>query len=505
MKKAKFYKAFDLKANEEFEDGGDIYERGKLIGFDYISNIIQFENDQGINYEIFVNRILCNTLLPAKPATETKTSTLFKSAQDFKGTENNKNERQKLYQALISETDNANNVGDLQNINAPLDGNAGAGAGPAGCASCPNVQILTATGRGPNAPVTQTPGTDASGCSTVTISCAASNPTNQVSLIWLGQGASGGTTIGTGSATETLTCNAGGQFALNEPGAIQTIDQVECISTEPVPPPNFQAPPQIAQQPFFPQQQAIPFQGAAAAAPPPVQYSAPSFGGLSLPGWAPSLGFSCFSADTLVTTHGNKKIRMDELKVGEWILSGDSRSGEMGYSKVASWIHKKPDLMAEFLKFSLENGQELKITKKHFIYKGNCKNENSTIYKNDLEMVYAENVTIDDCLFTINDQNELISTPISKIELIQEKGIFAPLTETGNIVVNDIFASCYSNVKVQTMQMYLPSFTKIIKNILSSIGLHYQDPSLSNKNEFDLVPGFSLLINVLKDVLPQKY
>uniref|UniRef100_A0A914PMH9 YopX protein domain-containing protein n=1 Tax=Panagrolaimus davidi TaxID=227884 RepID=A0A914PMH9_9BILA len=112
MKKAKFQKAFDLQINDNEFVGGDVYERGKLIGFDYISNIVQFENEQGINYEIFVNRISCinnnfinSTLIAIKPDFE-----LDSDKNDF--------ERHKLFQSLLAENPNTiNNVIGLENIN----------------------------------------------------------------------------------------------------------------------------------------------------------------------------------------------------------------------------------------------------------------------------------------------------------------------------------------------------------------------------------------------------
>uniref|UniRef100_A0A914Y6H9 Hint domain-containing protein n=1 Tax=Panagrolaimus superbus TaxID=310955 RepID=A0A914Y6H9_9BILA len=82
-------------------------------------------------------------------------------------------------------------------------------------------------------------------------------------------------------------------------------------------------------------------------------------------------GFLCFSGDTLVTTLNGQRKRLDQLELNEWILS----SGEnvrIGYSKVNSWIHRKPKVEAEFIKFILSDGKELKITNKHFIYRGNC-------------------------------------------------------------------------------------------------------------------------------------
>uniref|UniRef100_A0A914PQ98 Hint domain-containing protein n=1 Tax=Panagrolaimus davidi TaxID=227884 RepID=A0A914PQ98_9BILA len=322
-------------------------------------------------------------------------------------------------------------------------------------------------------------------------------------LQWQQQGTARGISSASGIVTEILTCNNQGQLVLTETNYSGIVDQVECTSADVLPPlTNFQAPPQLIQQPFqpvqfIPQQQPIQFQ------PAPAYY--PVAGGSS---FNPSLAYLCFSSDTFVTTIGKIKKRMDEIKIGEWILSGDSKSGEIGYTKVISWIHKKPNLMAEFLKITLENGQELKITKKHYIYKGICKNETSplSITNNNIQKVYAENVTINECVFTVTPENQLIEKVINKIEIIQEKGIYAPLTETGNIIVNDILASCYSNINSNSMQHSISPFYEILKNILSSFGFHhFLSLSTLSQNEFDLIPGFNYIITILKDIIPYKY
>uniref|UniRef100_A0A914P9E5 Hint domain-containing protein n=1 Tax=Panagrolaimus davidi TaxID=227884 RepID=A0A914P9E5_9BILA len=239
--------------------------------------------------------------------------------------------------------------------------------------------------------------------------------------------------------------------------------------------------------------------------PPPAQPVPPSSyypvaGGGSL------LNYLCFSADTHVTTLDGTKKRMDDLKINDWILSGNSENGNIGFSKVSSWIHKKPNLKAEFIKFSLKNGQHLKITKMHYIFKGNCKSKKGSF--ENLQMVFAQNVSIHDCLYTLNSKNELIETRILSIEMVEEKGIYAPLTETGTIIVNDIFASCYSNVDAKHLQFSLPSFTEFVKYISSffNSGHISSSPFLKSfSNEYDLMPGFKFLANILKDVLPNKY
>uniref|UniRef100_A0A914P7N0 Hint domain-containing protein n=1 Tax=Panagrolaimus davidi TaxID=227884 RepID=A0A914P7N0_9BILA len=226
----------------------------------------------------------------------------------------------------------------------------------------------------------QFPGNDANGNPTISVTCISTNPSAPLVLNWFEQNAFRATSNGIGTITRNLTCyNNVNQRILNQPnesGTNSIVDQVECISgvesltvsskkhillqsSQPSQP--FQAPLQQF-QPVQPEQQPAynPYQA-------PVQYPT---------SWLCPSNMYCFSADTLVTIYdGHKKKRMDELLIGDFVLTADSKNGNIGFSKVTSWIHKKKNLIAKFLKFTLENGQSLKITEKHYIFKGDCKSK----------------------------------------------------------------------------------------------------------------------------------
>uniref|UniRef100_A0A914Y4G4 Uncharacterized protein n=1 Tax=Panagrolaimus superbus TaxID=310955 RepID=A0A914Y4G4_9BILA len=213
----------------------------------------------------------------------------------------------------------------------------------------------------------------------------------------------------------------------------------------------------------------------------------------------------CFTADTIVTTMKGKKKRMDELSVNDWVLSAGGKA--VGYSQVNSWLHRKPNFMAEFIKFTLENGKELKMTKKHYIYKSDCSYDSTiTVEEASKEMVYAENVSISDCLFIVQRNTKLIQSRISKIERIEEKGIYSPMTNNGNIIVNDIFASCYNIVKNDKLQLSFPSLSKRIKHFISTLWDQTFSPNnYYSKTEVDLIPGLRSFVEiVVKHILPNK-
>uniref|UniRef100_A0A914PQM5 Uncharacterized protein n=1 Tax=Panagrolaimus davidi TaxID=227884 RepID=A0A914PQM5_9BILA len=510
METSKFQKVLDLTANDEFKNGGDVYSMGKLIGFDYISNVIKFDADQGTMYEVYVNRIFCkksldnvkvfkSNILPVHSISNTEDAFVETTKDENLARKYVHDHNPKVYQVPLIETQDVNTIAELQNNNIlPQETSAVAEqqnngisdeASSGACSTCTGIQVVTGTQLGTDLPLTQTTGLDASGCSIITVTCSSANPNEPISLNWAAQGINAGTTIGIGSVTETLSCNNNGQLILNEQNA-GIVEQAVCVSRElleffgnkyfflpPPPPPPLQPLPPPVQ----------PIQ--------PAQYYPVATDGGSL------LNYLCFSADTLVKTIEGTKKRMDELNINDWILSGSSENGEIGYSKVMSWIHRKPNFMAEFIKFTLANGKYLKISNKHYIYKGNCENDEIATSPKKFQVVFAENVSIHDCLYTLNSKNELIETRISSIEMVQEKGIYAPLTETGTIIVNNIFASCYSNVDAKYLHYSLPSFTEVVKNVFSFFHLGHMSSSSSFSKEYDLIPGFKFMVQILKEIL----
>uniref|UniRef100_A0A914PRL9 Ig-like domain-containing protein n=1 Tax=Panagrolaimus davidi TaxID=227884 RepID=A0A914PRL9_9BILA len=251
MKNAKFHQVFDLATNDEFRNGGDVYAQGKLIIFDYISNIIKFEADQGTLYEVFVNRIFCK-----KSATtgtvEQHQKRISNTADIFIKAVNDESpakkyladQKSKLFQVPLIETQNVNNVNELQNFNInneiqpqepgavaqqPNFGDGGAG-GAGACSTCTSVQVVTGTQLGIDLPITQTAALDTSGCTVITVTCSSANPNEPITLHWSGDGVNRGRTIGTGSVTEILSCTNAGQLLLNEQSA-GIVDQAACVST----------------------------------------------------------------------------------------------------------------------------------------------------------------------------------------------------------------------------------------------------------------------------------
>jgi len=120
---------------------------------------------------------------------------------------------------------------------------------------------------------------------------------------------------------------------------------------------------------------------------------------------------------------------MDALKIGNLMLTSNGV-----FAKVYSFGHYQQKTEAEFLQIQVSNvyqNEALEITADHLLYvHSSSKNP---------QIVPTGTVKVGD--FLITDSSEV--TPIISIRKVQCHGSYAPLTTTGNIMMNGVLASNY--------------------------------------------------------------
>jgi len=168
--------------------------------------------------------------------------------------------------------------------------------------------------------------------------------------------------------------------------------------------------------------------------------------------------YYCFTADTRVQRSDGRQVRMDSLMVGDWVLS--ARNGSLaGHSQVEAWAHRMPQVEADFIRLELDNGNVLKLTDKHYIYRAaECSSTDGIDVPAALrskQMVYAEEVVVGDCLFVVPKgfgQDMLTTSRVVGVSVVRERGIYSPLTSCGDIVVEGVLASTYTLVPTKVLQ-----------------------------------------------------
>lgn len=138
----------------------------------------------------------------------------------------------------------------------------------------------------------------------------------------------------------------------------------------------------------------------------------------------------CFPEDATVLVEGTGPLSMKELKVGDSVLT-DKKS----YQPVYAFGHKNTNEEATYFQFTTSNKKSLEMTGDHLVFLQGKSNP-----------VRADTVQIGDVLRTVN----LSDATVTKIKKVTRKGLYAPFTPGGTVVVNDFLASSYISVQGKT-------------------------------------------------------
>ena len=133
-------------------------------------------------------------------------------------------------------------------------------------------------------------------------------------------------------------------------------------------------------------------------------------------------GVGCFSPVSTVQVEGQGLVAMKDLQVGDSVLTGSG-----SYSKVYTFGHIEEEIETEFLQIRTANKQVLEITGEHLVFLSDKGNP-----------IRADRVKVGDMLHGSDTPSKVV-----KIRSISRKGLYAPLTLEGSVVVDGIVASSY--------------------------------------------------------------
>jgi Hint module len=137
---------------------------------------------------------------------------------------------------------------------------------------------------------------------------------------------------------------------------------------------------------------------------------------------------SCFSALNFVEVKGVGEVAMSQLKIGDYVKTNNN-----DFTQVYGFGHYDHDLETDFIQIILEGTLSVEyppteVTSHHLVF----------VERNNKQYtIPAGDVIIGD---TLNGKR------VQMIQSISRRGVYAPLTQSGEIMVNGIRASNYINV-----------------------------------------------------------
>ncbi|XP_023820363.1 indian hedgehog B protein [Oryzias latipes] len=182
----------------------------------------------------------------------------------------------------------------------------------------------------------------------------------------------------------------------------------------------------------------------------------------------------CFPGDASVMLESGAKKPIRELRPGERVLTSSSSdgSGGLAFSEVLTFLDQDPDTHGLFYTLQTEAGPELSLTAAHllFVSEGNC-SEGTVPGPGALKTVYASDVQPGQCVLVLGGQSGCLSR-VNRVSVAVKRGVFAPLTQQGTVVVDGVLASCYAAVNQHLLAHWSFSPLRLMHSWTGSTGGH---------------------------------
>jgi len=131
-------------------------------------------------------------------------------------------------------------------------------------------------------------------------------------------------------------------------------------------------------------------------------------------------------------------MRMDSLKIGHEVLVLNEATGQTTYETIDSFIHRRTDVTTKFVDLQTEAGTRMSLTPGHMVPIVDCQLAGTP------QLKAAQTVQLGECVL-VNQEAQIVPSRIVGLSESTKTGIFAPLTKSGTVVVDDTVGSCYSN------------------------------------------------------------
>lgn len=153
----------------------------------------------------------------------------------------------------------------------------------------------------------------------------------------------------------------------------------------------------------------------------------------------------CFTATSTVLTESGERRLLSDLRLGERVLSM-SKEGKPVFSEVLLFMDRDINQKREFVEIRTESGSKITVTPAHLLL------STSLISSQNVERrqkyVFADRIQEGDLLL-VNINGSLVPDRVQRVSATLSRGVYAPLTAEGTIVVDNVVASCYALIDSQ--------------------------------------------------------
>ena len=145
---------------------------------------------------------------------------------------------------------------------------------------------------------------------------------------------------------------------------------------------------------------------------------------------------------------------MDQIRVGDRISTVYVETGRPYFDDVVAFLHRSETTNSSFVRLHMTDGSTITLTRRHLIYAITEEQARRSQMKLELgSPQFAESVKPGDFVIRVGnierwtDLNNVVMTRVVDVTTVPSlTGVFAPLTTSGNLVVDGVLASSYAEV-----------------------------------------------------------
>jgi hypothetical protein len=160
-------------------------------------------------------------------------------------------------------------------------------------------------------------------------------------------------------------------------------------------------------------------------------------------------GTTCFAASATVHVAGRGAVRIDSLREGDMVADGSAA----GFSPFVAYLHADAERSASFMAVHVAGlPTPLLLTPEHLLFASTAADTTSAIAASasfsavPLQAMRADAVGVGAYVGVVHANGTAQRGLVVAVERRVERGFVAPLTESGQLVVEGVLASCYADV-----------------------------------------------------------
>lgn len=143
-----------------------------------------------------------------------------------------------------------------------------------------------------------------------------------------------------------------------------------------------------------------------------------------------------------MTLAGGFQKSLSSLTPGDRVMAL-SETGQVVFSPVLLFLHRDPESRSRFLSLQTEDGHRLAVTPHHLVFSDAYCRPDGRQYR----ARFASRAQTGTCIVVLTAEGDVRPSRIVSISEEEDTGVYAPLTEAGNVLVDGVLASSYALVE----------------------------------------------------------